>query len=103
MNNLNDFNKTLKGYVNQKKNETKQIVIDCRPNAIVGKMIVNPPSNQDERDEYVAAMISCIAEIMSSETGYDVEDVAIFLANRFGEAAGELYAMAIEEEDLFNE
>lgn len=94
MNNLNEFSATIKGYVGRYEAEPeKNLVIDCRDHAIVGKMILNNPFAEDERDDCIASLIAALAELVSHDVAMPWQDVACHLATRIGEAVGEIYAM----------
>ena len=82
-----------------KARSNTRIVIDRRPNAVVGNMLLTKPTTEKECDEYVVAMITGIAEVIAPDTGYDVVDVATFLASYLGCAMNELYTMAADEQE----
>ena len=94
MNNLNKFTATVKQYVGRHEAEPeKNLVIDCRDHAIIGKMILNNPFTEDERDDCIASLIAALAELVSPDVAMPWNDVACHLAARIGEAVGEIYVM----------
>lgn len=99
MYNLNEFNQLVQTYTGKKTpvNEAKNVIIDCRPNAIVGEMLLTKPKNEEERDDYISAMIAGIAEAVEPDVAISVEDIAAHIAYHVGVAIGELYAA--DEED----
>lgn len=89
MSNLNEFNRTVKKYVGH-RNDVNEIVIDCRPDAIVGEMLRKKPKTYDECDDYITALIAGIAEVLSFQYGWDVEDTALYVAKRLGMMIAEI-------------
>lgn len=88
---MNNFSEVLNAYVEGCKKAEKPpveemvIKIDHRPNAVVGDMLLTKPKDEDQADEYIAALIAGIAEIVASETGDSAYMVGIYLAEGFGE------------------
>ena len=94
MNNLNEFTTTVKQYVGRHEAEPeKNLIIDCRDHAIIGKMILHNPYTEDERGECIASLIAALTELVSPDVAMSWKDVACHLAARSGEAIGELYEM----------
>lgn len=107
MNNLNDFNKIVSSYVNEAKQqpnepEEKQerLVIDIRPHAEVGHMVLTKATNDEERQEYIAAMMAGIAELMAEDLGCNVEGLAVMIAETVSDLYAQLYAEKIWHEML---
>lgn len=94
MYNLNEFNQLVQTYTGKKSTvkESKNVIIDCRPNAIVGEMLLTKPKNEEERDDCISAMIAGIAEAVAPDVAISIEDIAAHIAYHVGTAIGELYA-----------
>ena len=94
MNNLNEFTAAVKKYVGRHEAELeKNLVIDCRDRAVIGKMILHNPYTENERDVCISTLIAVMAELVSPDLALPWLEVAIHLAQRMGEAVGELYEM----------
>ena len=85
--NWNEFSQLVKDYTEKRTKrmeeiEKKRIVIDISPEAVLGNMLLTKPADEEEKNDYVAALITSIAELLADDYNVDVEDLGLYLVTK---------------------